>query len=360
MSRKAPWIAAGAGAALLVLNLVLLLLTRSDLAGLREEIRRSPRSAGDGRVAELTPENLQAVLPALKETLGELLETKPGRADAAGEEAPSPDPLELEVEAFYVRQLEAFAGGRLREVDYAMRNVGYGPVSGPVVPPGESPEPEGRYDGTPLGGKIEGLAERVSAALRKQENEARLAEARRLAAEGKPGPAAQKLLRAIVIDPANVELHAELAKVYLRRGAYVEAEREAKDIIALARGRPEGYLLRGSAREARGQIREAIDDYESALAVRPGNLEASRKLEALRKRLHEMERGAAEEVALEREARAFYESLLKMTADGRVGDVAKAVRAVGSAYDATSYGPKIRGLAAAAEDSSRAEGGDGF
>ncbi|MHC5056851.1 MAG: hypothetical protein ACYTKD_19370 [Planctomycetota bacterium] len=294
MGKTAHLVAAGVVAALVVVNVALVISTRGRVAALRDEVRALTGFGAKLEDAALARADLDALKTDLdtriraehaalrsglertiSATVGRAVREEraklPRRAPASGGPAPAGDPLEAEAEAFFGRLLDAHLEGRHQEAVAAAANAA------------------GRYDGTRSGERIKRLAQCSSRETGRWRAEDYARRARLAAAEGTSARhrlrAEHAYTNAIARDPTNARYHREVAEFYARAGEDRKAEAEWANVIALKNREPFGYIARGKLREKLGRLQEALTDYRAALRVHPENAEAKERLDAVQAKL---------------------------------------------------------------------------
>ena len=74
---------------------------------------------------------------------------------------------------------------------------------------------------------------------------------------------------ALAIDPQNIRIHKSLARVYLRKNKFSDAEKTYKFILDLAPSDFEAHFFLGTIYEEQGKRYEAIEELKAALKLNP-------------------------------------------------------------------------------------------
>jgi len=153
-------------------------------------------------------------------------------------------------------------------------------------------------------------------------------------AEGRPDEAREEALRAVALDPDLLGAHALLATLWLDRGDAPRAIAAAREAVRVKPAEPALQVLLGQLLDGSGEREEAVERFETALAIEPSHEEAlASRAEALAALGRWAEavaslRQAAEERALEPSTALVLASLL---VDRPVESLRDAALAVGAA-----------------------------
>jgi tetratricopeptide (TPR) repeat protein len=121
------------------------------------------------------------------------------------------------------------------------------------------------------------------------------AEARRRYAEvlwhrGEANAAMGQLEEAARLSPDKPEVAIRMGEIYLSLDRWENARRAADQALAIDRANPSAWSLRARANQASGDMRQAMADFQRALACQPGDPTTLEQLAELYRRMGQPER----------------------------------------------------------------------